>query len=178
MSETHISTTLRQETPEDREFLYLLYASTREEELACVPWKEGEKDAFLRSQFHLQTAHFRNHYLDSSFQIIESDGRPIGRLYIDREGSAIHVIDIALMPENRGKGIGSWYLQAILAEASSQQRPVTLYVEKFNRVQNLYARLGFQRIEDEGVYWKLEWVPKASSAAETTQQDHGEQAAG
>ena len=169
---------LRLETPADLEFLFPLYASTREEELAQVPWKAAEKEVFLRSQFHLQTKHFRTHYPDSSFQIIELDGRPIGRLYVDRDGPAIHVIDIALMPEIRGKGIGTAFLKAILAEAAEQHRAVTLYVEKFNRAQDLYARLGFRRMEDEGVYWKLEWLPDSSATAKSAEEHPAKQPGG
>ena len=42
--------TLRPAAPEDRELLFGVYASTREEELAPVPWPPEAKDAFLRQQ--------------------------------------------------------------------------------------------------------------------------------
>jgi Uma2 family endonuclease len=42
------------ETDTDREFMARLYASTRTEELAPVPWPEEIKQAFLQSQFELQ----------------------------------------------------------------------------------------------------------------------------
>lgn len=157
--------TTRPETPWDAEFLFLLYASTREEELAVVEWEKSAKETFLRSQFKLQSTHFREHYPEASFEIIQLDGRAIGRLYVYREGPEIHILDIALLPEARGQGIGTAFLRQILQEGRDKQRAVTLYVEKFNRAQQLYARLGFQQIEDEGVYWKLEWRPESSSPA-------------
>ena len=36
---------------DDREFLYRVYASTRADELAAVPWDRAQKEAFLRAQF-------------------------------------------------------------------------------------------------------------------------------
>jgi hypothetical protein len=59
-----------------------LYASTRTEELAPVPWPEEIKQAFLHAQFELQRGHYRKHYRHAEFLVIERAGQPIGRLYL------------------------------------------------------------------------------------------------
>ena len=153
--------TLRPEETEDQEFLYALYASTREEELAPVPWDAAQKAAFLRMQFAAQSRHYHAEFADCDFLVVLADEVPIGRLYLDRREHALHIVDIALLPSWRGKGIGSALLASILAEADQVGKPVSLYVEGFNRAAQLYERLGFvQGNKQEGVYNFLERPPR------------------
>ncbi|MFQ6030152.1 MAG: GNAT family N-acetyltransferase, partial [Dehalococcoidia bacterium] len=89
----------RRITEEDREFLYRVYSSTRQEELALVPWSEGEKAAFLEMQFKAQHQYYQERFQKAEFQIVLQDDKPIGRLYLDRREDMLHLIDIALLPE-------------------------------------------------------------------------------
>ena len=95
-------TTLRPARPEDREFLLSVYASTRTEELTPVPWTDEQKAAFLRMQFDAQDAHYRAHYEGATYEVIEVDGLPAGRLYVHRRPKEIRLVDIALLPRFRG----------------------------------------------------------------------------
>jgi predicted GNAT family acetyltransferase len=83
----------------------------------------------------------------------------LGRLYVDRGEEALLVIDLALLPEHRGKGIGTRLLTRVQAEAAATGKPVRMHVERFNPARRLYDRLGFHQIADEGVYLLLEWKP-------------------
>ena len=76
--------TLRPTRPDDHPFLCALYASTREQELAAVPWDAAQKAAFVRMQFDAQHAHYQEHYAGAAFDVILVDGQPAGRLYVDR----------------------------------------------------------------------------------------------
>ncbi len=89
----------------DQAFLYQVYAGTRTEELAPLPWDEAEKAAFLRMQFDAQHKYYGEQFPDARFDVVLDRGRRIGRLYVDRRAEEIRVIDIALLPECRGKGI-------------------------------------------------------------------------
>jgi ribosomal protein S18 acetylase RimI-like enzyme len=140
----------------DREFLYRVYASTRDEELAVVPWDEAQKEAFLRAQFDAQARWYREHYAAASFDVVLVDGEPCGRLYVHRGASEIRIVDIALLPEHRGNGVGTALLGDLLAEADTTGRRVTIHVERFNPALRLYERLGFSVAEDKGVYMLLE----------------------
>jgi ribosomal protein S18 acetylase RimI-like enzyme len=146
---------LRDAGHEDREFIFRLYASTRAEEMALVQWDETQKEHLLRSQCGLQTAHYLHHYPNASFLIIVDSGTPIGRLYVDRTAEDIHILDIALIPERRGQGLGTGFLRELVSEADESGKTITLYVEKFNPAQRLYQRLGFAVAKDEEVYWML-----------------------
>jgi ribosomal protein S18 acetylase RimI-like enzyme len=148
---------LRPATADDHEFLVALYGSTRDEELSQVVWPEGQRDAFVRMQFALQDAQYRTGNPDGSFEVIEVDGRPIGRLYVDRRDGEIRIIDLALVPESRGAGIGTRLLEGILDEAAGSGRTVRLHVEVHNRAVELYNRLGFVPVSDDGVYRLMVW---------------------
>ncbi len=151
--------TFRPIRPEDKAFLYQVYASTREDELAHVPWDEEEKEAFLKMQFDAQHQYYQGQFPEAEFRIILRDGRPIGRLYVDRRQDEIRLIDIALLPGERGGGIGTLLLEDLLAEAAQVGKPVRIHVERFNPALRLYERLGFSRIGDQGVYHLMEWSP-------------------
>jgi ribosomal protein S18 acetylase RimI-like enzyme len=138
--------------PADREFLYRVYASTRTEELAVVPWDEAQKEAFLRAQFEAQDRWYREHYTQATYEVIAVDGEPAGRLYLHRGESEIRIVDIALLPERRGNGVGTSLLRDLLAEADAAGKRVTIHVERLNPALRLYERLGFTVAEDKGVY--------------------------
>jgi ribosomal protein S18 acetylase RimI-like enzyme len=143
----------------DAELLYRIYASTREDELAVVPWQAAQKEAFLRMQFAAQDRYYHATFPAASYDLIVSGEEVLGRLYVDRGETAWLVLDIALLPEHRGRGIGARLLTDVLAEAGAAAKPVQIHVERFNPAQRLYDRLGFRQIADEGVYLRLEWNP-------------------
>ena len=145
----------------DAEFLCVLYASTRAQELAPVAWPEEMKQHFLREQFGFQHKHYQQVYKDADFLLIQRNGVPIGRIYIDRAAEEICLIDLALIPACRGQGLGSALLAELIDEASRAQRGITLHVEPNNSAQHLYTRVGFKLVEHRGVYDFLRWTPAA-----------------
>jgi ribosomal protein S18 acetylase RimI-like enzyme len=150
---------LRPVEPGDEEFLYRVYASTRTEELAVVPWDDDAKEAFLRMQFAAQDTWYHEQMPDASYQVVLVDGEPAGRLYVDRREDEIRIVDIALLPEHRGRGLGTALLRELLEEADAAGKPVTIHLERFNPALRLYERLGFAQVEDQGVYLFLERRP-------------------
>lgn len=159
--------TLRSEEEADFEFLAELYASTRRDEVAPVPWSDEEKEAFLRWQFESQYRHYRQHYPDCEFLVIEREERPIGRLYVDRRADQIRLVDIALVSEQRGAGLGTALLRTLLDEGRGSGLPVSIHVEYNNPALRLYRRLGFCHVDSNGVYYLMTWTP----ANATTRQD-------
>ena len=140
---------LRRITSEDEAFLARLYASTREQELAQTNWSEEQKAMFCRMQFNAQTKDYRANYPDASFDVIERDGVSAGRLLVRRADDAIHVIDIALLPQYRGAGIGTKLLNDLREEAKAAGKKLSIHVEQFNPARRLYERLGFQQVEEK-----------------------------
>jgi ribosomal protein S18 acetylase RimI-like enzyme len=143
---------LRLTEPGDRDFLLAVYGSTRADELALVPWSQTEKAAFVASQFEAQDLAYHQTYPDAQFLLVVADGQRIGRLYLDRVDDELRVIEIALLPEHRGRGIGSGLMTSIAALADREGRSVTLHVEPWNPAKRIYERLGFASEGVSGIY--------------------------
>jgi ribosomal protein S18 acetylase RimI-like enzyme len=148
--------TLRPIGPADEAFLYQVYASTRQEELALVDWDEAQKQTFLHMQFHAQHTHYHAQFPAARYQLILCGGVPIGRLYFDYREQEVGILDIALLPQHRQQGIGGALLRQVLAEADQAGKPVRIYVERFNPALRLYQRLGFLPRADHGIYLQME----------------------
>jgi ribosomal protein S18 acetylase RimI-like enzyme len=149
-------------TAADLPFLFQVYASTRTEELAPMPWTDAQKTAFLNQQFQAQHTDYQRNYSGADWLVIMRAGNGAGRLYIDRNAREHSVIDIALLPEHRGHGLGAAIMRDLMDEAAAAGKPLTIYVEKFNPALRLYRRLGFQTVEDKGVYDLMRWSAAAA----------------
>jgi ribosomal protein S18 acetylase RimI-like enzyme len=155
--------TLRGATVEDRPFLRDVYAATREEELARTDWSPEMKHAFVQQQFDAQDRWYReNVWPDAEYLVILHRGRPAGRLYLSRTPGETRIVDISLLPEFRGRGLGTSILRALQEESAAAGRELTIHVERFNPALRLYERLGFALAEDKGVYLFMNWTPTVS----------------
>ncbi|KAA3609217.1 MAG: N-acetyltransferase [Calditrichaeota bacterium] len=143
----------------EHDLLLEIYASTRENELALVPWTIEQKAVFVKQQFDAQHSYYREHFSKAQFLMVLGDGEPVGRLYRDDRENEIRIIDITLLPKFRGKGIGGKILRDILADGKRRNVLVRIHVEKHNPALRLYRRLGFQSIEEQGIYYLMEWTP-------------------
>ena len=162
---------LRPITPEDELFLRRLFASTRAEELAITGWSDEQKAAFCRMQFDAQSAHYQKHYADASFDVIERDGVAAGRLLVWRSVKEILIVDIALLPEHRGAGIGTKFLRELQDEARAAGKPLTIHVERYNPARRLYERLGFRIVEEQQVYLLMKWDGNQSGNHEARKKE-------
>lgn len=152
-SERKIS--LRPATGADDDFLLSVYASTRADELALVPWTVEQKDAFVRMQFEAQARHYAAEHPQANHDILCADGSPVGRIYLDRSGEEFHILDITVLPQHRNVGTGSFILRQVMDEARRTGKPVTIYVESYNPSLRLFTRLGFQKVEEKGFHLLL-----------------------
>lgn len=155
----------RTETEDDLEFLCRLYMSTREEELRPVPWPVEQKIAFLVQQFEAQRSHYYGNYDKAEFLVILENDVPIGRLYLHRRPEDLRIVDIALMPEHRRRGIGGMLLRELIERSRGEGLTVSIHVEFNNPAMHLYERLGFRQIESSGVYHLMEWRPENEADA-------------
>ncbi|MEM5276878.1 GNAT family N-acetyltransferase [Cupriavidus taiwanensis] len=147
---------LRPVADSDETFLACLYASTREAELRRTGWSEAQRAAFLAMQFNAQQRAYRA-CPDAEFLLMLRHGEPIGRLYLQHNAGSLHVIDLSLLPGHQNRGIGSGVLAAVLALAANAGKTADLHVERHNRAQALYRRLGFRTVQDHGFYRRMVW---------------------
>ncbi len=150
---------LRPETPADEAFLFRLFASTRAAEVASLAGGEAVRETFLRIQHMAQRAGHAAQHPRAERSIVLVDGAPGGRWVVDRSGPALVLVDVALLPEHRGKGLGSALLRTLLAEAGRQRRAVALHVLRSSPAARLYERLGFARTGGTEVHDSMEWRP-------------------
>ena len=143
---------IRPESPSDLDFQHALYASARAKEMALVDWSATEVKAFLRQQSSAQLYHYRRHYPDAAFLICERAGQSIGRVYLSPMAEELRLMDIALLSEHRGLGLGRVLMAAVLEVARHDERPVGLHVEPNNPAGDWYARLGFEMVAQVGAY--------------------------
>ena len=148
---------LRPVEPVDEPFLIKLYAGTRAEEMTLVPWSEEQKNAFVLSQFKAQQQYYRKTFPNASHDVILSDVRKVGRLYVGRLPTEIRIVDITVISPERNRGIGTHMLKSLMTEAATVHKPLRIYVESFNPSMRLFERLGFLRTEEQGIHVLMEW---------------------
>jgi ribosomal protein S18 acetylase RimI-like enzyme len=153
---------LRPSQPEDRDFLFRLYASTREEELRPFAWTAVQQEAFLRMQFNAQQQWYAATYSTAETQIIEKDHEPIGRMIVQRGPGTWRLLDISLLPEHRERGIGAELIRTLIKECGASGAVLQLQVLNTNPAQRLYARLGFIKTGEDQIYTQMELRPQAT----------------
>lgn len=148
----------RPETPEDEPFLRRVFECARAAELELLPGNDEQRAAFLDLQFRAQRAHYHRMYPHGSFFVIFFEGDPIG-YWVVNQTESIHLVDIALLPEYRGRGIGTQLIESLIRESEATGKAITLNVEQFSRARRLYERLRFVAEDIDGVYIRMRRTP-------------------
>ena len=107
-------------------------------------------------QFNSQQDHYGQKYPTASHDVILSNGRQVGRLYVARLEKEIRIVDITLLPTARNCGIGSHLLKQLIEESRRDSKVIRIYVEEFNPSLSLFKRLGFSATEQQGVHLLME----------------------
>ena len=152
--------TLRPERPDDEPLLFRLFRSWALEDLEHMPVDAATKENLVRFQFGGQMMTYRANFPAASFDIIERDGEPIGRLIVDpgdaREPACL--VDFVLLPEQRNNRIGRAIISAVLAEQASLGRKVRVKILHHNEPsQRMCAALGFVEIGRDLPFIQMEW---------------------
>ena len=156
---------LRAATSADLPALARLYADTRAEELAAVPWPDVLRHAFLDQQFRLQHKHYVGHFAGADFLVIERGAALVGRYYLLREAPEHLLVDISLFAAWRGQGIGRALIEASRQEAADLGRGMGLHVHHGNpRARALYLRLGFVPDGRTDTHEHMAWRPAGAAA--------------
>lgn len=153
---------LRAAANEDESFLYAVYASTRQAEIAALPWPPEAKAGFLRTQFEAQRKHYASVYPAAEHSIVAIEGEPAGRLYVDRQASQILIVDLTLLPEFQGRGIGRSLVSALQHEAASSGKTLTGSVARWNPAAVFWQRMGFDLSGGDEMYSRISWSPDSN----------------
>jgi ribosomal protein S18 acetylase RimI-like enzyme len=149
---------LRPERDEDASFRFELFCESRPAEFALLQLDPAAFEQLMRFQYHAQTVTYRTNFPDARFDIIERDGAPIGRIVVNRPGTMLHIVDQAIVPELRNRGLGTAIMKALMDDAGRAGLPVRLKVASTNDPSmRLYLRLGFVPIRTEPLFIEMEW---------------------
>jgi ribosomal protein S18 acetylase RimI-like enzyme len=152
---------LRPEREDDHDFRFRLFCDSRQPEFALL-LAPAAFEQIMRFQFQAQTMSYRAEFPDARFDIIELSGSSIGRIVVDRPGTMLHIVDQAIVPALRNRGIGTAIMRALMDEARAARLPVRLAVASDNDPSiHLYLRLGFVPIERLPLYVQMQWRPSA-----------------
>ena len=153
----------------DEPFLLTVYTSIRAEEMAVVAWSDEQKNAFLTMQLQAQHNYYLSRYPNATYSIINLDGQPIGKLYIERQADKIKILDITILPEYRNRGAGTKLIAEILQTGEHSEKPVQIYIENYNPSANLFSRLGFHSVAEEGINLLWQWSPGTTAETKLNQ---------
>lgn len=157
---------LESERPDHKDFLFTVYASTRMQEMALTGWSAAQQEQFLRMQFEAQSGSYRMQFPDAEHWVIRYNELAAGRMIVSRTEEEIVLIDIALLPEHRNKGIGSFLMDRLMEEAWKAGKAVRLHVERFNPALRWYERMGFATVSESEIYLEMIWRPGPRAAAQ------------
>lgn len=133
---------VRAETASDNPFLHGLF-------VRCSPLAGVLPAAMLDQQAGLHERGHRRDFPDAMRRVAIVDGQPVGRLVIDWAAACSWCVDVAVLPDRAGAGIGTSLLRAWLAVADAAALPTGLTVRRDNPAWRLYARLGFVAASDD-----------------------------
>ena len=154
---------LRPVEEKDTAFIEAVYRTTREVELNFTNWSEHQKNAFISMQSAAQLAEYKTKFPGARFQVIIYNKKNAGRFYTWENEIEIRLLDITLLYQFRGKGIGTDLLQQLIARSNKTQKTLSLHVEVSNPILKLYQRLGFIYIKNNGRHYYMERQPEKSS---------------
>lgn len=148
----------RPETERDAEFRFELFCRSRAANEDFSFLDAVARQVLLRQQFVGRNASYRARFPDARWEIVELDGLPIGGVITDHAADAIVVVDLAILPEWRGIGIGSSLLGEICDTARAAGAAVRLSVFSSNvGALRLYRHLGFTPVAQSEIHLELEW---------------------
>ncbi len=141
----------------DAPFLARLYASTRPDLIGNGDANPAFADALVAMHQRMQAADYLSRFPQARYLLLHAHGEPVGRIVTSHAARCLHLVDIALLPQARGKGIGSAAVRALQHWATRHDAALTLTVQAANTgARRLYQRLGF---EGDSMAGRLRWTP-------------------
>ncbi|MGZ8288547.1 MAG: GNAT family N-acetyltransferase [Telluria sp.] len=142
----------------DDDFLARLYASTRPDLYGNGGADPAFAAALVAMQERLQAAGYLRQFPAAQYLLLSQQGRPAGRIVVDIGKTALRLVDIALLPEARGHGLGSAVIRALQDFAAANGLAVTLAVHHSNPdAARLYRALGFSVTSSDAAAEQMRW---------------------
>jgi GNAT superfamily N-acetyltransferase len=152
-----MTVTTRPEDPSaDEPFFRRLILENLMLELGAAHWPQPMRDQLLEMQYTGRRHTARHCHPDGDSRIILVDGAPAGWVFTANLEDFVWLSEILVLPELRGKGVGSAVLRDVIAAAAGV--PVRLNVSAFNAgAVRLYERHGFRRVGGDEAQHLMEY---------------------
>ena len=148
---------LRPESSSDEDFIRRLILETVAEELGASAWPEPMRSHLLGVQYTARRQAHRRSFRESANCVIQAHGVDAGWAVVNTMPHEIRLVEIMVLPEMRGNGIGTATIRQILSVAANAGKPVRLNVNVTNHgAIRLYERLGFRKTEWNDVQYLME----------------------
>ncbi|HMV66334.1 MAG TPA: GNAT family N-acetyltransferase [Myxococcota bacterium] len=128
----------------DDDDLLALALAAREPELAALGLPPSMAEPFARLQAEAQRRSYAAAWPGLRDQIVELDGEVAGRLIVDRDAERVLLIDVVVLPAYRHRGLNSWLVRHVRAEADAHGLPVEASMLMTNPHIPRFLRLGFE----------------------------------
>jgi ribosomal protein S18 acetylase RimI-like enzyme len=138
---------------EARTTLRALHASVTGEPFTAAGLPDAVVADLVRLQFDAQQSEYATRWPDAVDHLVMLDDRPVGRCWTvdvtDPVGvlTAVHVLDVAVVPDARRQGVATTVLQSVIARADAAGVDCVLTVRSDNvAARHLYTTLGFVEV--------------------------------
>jgi GNAT superfamily N-acetyltransferase len=153
---------LRPATVADEEFLFAVFVYSRDFNLSIFP--EPQRSALMQMQFRGQQYTYVQRYPTAEHHIVALDGCDAGRIWVAETEDAISVLDIALLPRYRNRGIGRQLYVDLMNRARATGKPLRATISTENPGSlRFHERLGFRRSGGDGMYISMVFLDVSSS---------------
>jgi len=143
----NINYLLKAATMEHYDFIYYVKKITLKEHIDKI-WGWDEE---------YQQNDYRECFMPHKNKVIVCNSEEAGFLETSEEDNIVYIVELEILPEYQGKGIGSSIIKDIIEYASGAQKRVKLGCFKINTdAKRLYERLGFKVIEETETHYILE----------------------
>ncbi len=162
---SHHEAYLREAVRADGDTLFNLFAISRAYLLAAVAGPDDlQRETLMRLQYQAQQNQYSSLYPNARQDLVCRQGDVIGQIQVAALDDELRLVDICLLPDYRNRGIGSALLRDLLDEAADAKKRVILHVSQGNPAACLYERHGFSHAGEQGLYWRMEWVPACAAS--------------
>ncbi len=149
--------TLRPLREDETEFWREIFYDSVRSHFLSLNLPESETDNLIEFQYQAQSLDYEKNYPLVSNNIVLFNAERVGRLIYSTEHGDLHIIEMAILTEFRGRGIGTKLFRWFFDESRRSGLPIRFYVEKGNPAFRLYRRLGFEVVADVNTHFQLAW---------------------
>ena len=152
---------LRTSVDTDAAFLFDLFRATRSGILRLGGLPDAMIDNLLTMQYRARSQGYRDRFPGARWLVVETADGPIGELVEHDEADAVYIVDIALLPDQQQRGIGSALVRSVMAKAAAHGGVRALVMATNEASLRMFRRLSFRETGDNDAagHVELRWQP-------------------